>query len=486
VATKRTGSANFDELAVLDATAQAELVQRGDITPAELVDRAIARIERIDPALNSVVARLFDEAREWARSRDLPAGPFAGVPFLMKDLGATQADQPYWAGNRALRDAGYRAPGDTTLGARFRRAGLVTVGKTSVPEFGLQSTTQPLAFGPTRNPWDLERSTSGSSGGACAAVAAGLVPMAHANDGAGSIRLPAAWCGVVGLKPSRGRVSLEPTQRSRGFVGFAVTRSVRDAAALLDAVQGSEPGDLFPVAPPVRPYAAEVGAEPGSLRVGFLAHWPGVRVHAECVQAVERTVRALEDLGHRVEVEFPKALHDEERWIRTLSFGVIEYRMCLLALGRMLGRAVRQDDVEPYLWALADPSGPPIPAEEAITAAEWVQGWCSRVAQWWAGGFDLLVTPTVCEPPALLAELEPPPGNPAALLDRMGPHMVFTEPWNATGQPALSLPLHWSADGLPVGVQLVSAAGREDVLFRVAAQLERALPWRDTRPTTHS
>jgi amidase len=344
------------DLAELDAWEQAARVRRGEVTPAELVEEAIARIERIDPKIHALVSPLFDEARAAARA-PLPDGPFHGVPFLMKDLGATQQGQPYYAGNRALRDARYRAPHDTYLGARFRRAGLIALGKTNTPEFGLQSTTQPLAFGPTRNPWDLERSSGGSSGGSAAAVAAGLVPVAHANDGAGSIRIPAAWCGVVGLKPSRGRVPVEPTSIGRSFAGFGITRSVRDAAALLDAVHGHEPGDLYRVPPPQRPYADELGADPGSLRVGLLTRAPGAVVHDDCRAGAEAAAKLLESLGHRVE-----------------------------------------------------PDGP----------------------------------------------------------------------------PALTLPLHQSPDGLPIGVQLVARVGREDLLFRVASQLEAARPWSGRRPPVHA
>jgi amidase len=474
-----------DSLATLDAVAQAELVKKKDVTPVELVDAAIARIQRLDPVLGAVVSPLFEEARLAARG-SLPAGPFRGVPFLMKDVGATQAGQPHYMGNRALRDLGHRASRDTYLGARFRRAGLVTVGKSKIPEFGLQSTTQPLAFGPAHNPWDLARSPSGSSGGACAAVAAGLVPIAHANDGAGSIRLPAAWCGLVGLKPSRGRVALEPTWIGRSFVGFAVTRSVRDAAVLLDAVHGNEPGDLFVLAEPARPYREELGADPGRLRIGLLDEMGGARLHPECRAAVEATGRRLEALGHRVEIAWPEALFEEERALRTLAFGPLEYRMCLRTLAGLLGRPVERDDVEPYLWTLAGLDWPPVLAEDYLEAAEWRQGWAVRVASWWAGGFDLLLTPTVCEPPALLSELTVDPLRPWDLLERIGPHMTFTEPFNVTGQPSISLPLHWTPQGLPVGVQLVAAIGREDLLLSVASQLEREAPWSGRRPPVHA
>jgi amidase len=409
------------------------------------------------------------------------------VPFLLKDLGARQAGLPYFAGNRALRDAGYRAPVDTPIGARFREVGLVTLGKSNTPEFGLQSTTQPLAFGPTRNPWDLERSAGGSSGGACAAVAAGLVPAAHASDGGGSIRIPAAWCGLVGLKPSRGRIAGDPRLIRPTSVEFAVARSLRDTAILLDLLQGSRPGALFTLAPPRRPYLAEIGAPVERLRVGILAKAPGVAVHPHCAEAVAAAGRLLASLGHVVEESWPAALFaSEERALLGLVFGPIEYRACLADLEEMLGRRVEREDVEPYLWELADLGSPPVSADQYLRAAEVQQAWAARLAAWWAEGFDLLVTPTVPEPPVALEELDATRLGPAALLDRIGGHMAFTEPFNATGQPAISLPLHWTPDGLPVGVQLVAAAGREGLLLRVAAQLESARPWRDRLPPIHA
>jgi amidase len=318
-------------------------------------------------------------------------------------------------------------------------------------------------------------------------VAAGLVPIAHANDGAGSIRLPAAWCGLVGLKPSRGRIALEPTWIGRSFVGFAVTRSVRDAALLLDAVHGNEAGDLFVLAEPTRPYRMEVGAPPGRLRIGVLTHMRDLPIHPECRAAVEATAQTLASLGHHVEEGFPEALFDEERALRMLAFGPLEYRMCLRTLARLLGREVGAGDVESFLWTLAGLDWPPVTAEDYLDAAEWRQGWATRVASWWTSGFDLLVTPTVCEPPALLAELAADVvSGPWELLERLGPHMAFTEPFNVTGQPAISLPLHATAEGLPIGVQLVAALGREDLLLRVASQLEQATPWKGRRPKVHA
>jgi amidase len=492
-----------DELARMDAVGQADLVRRGELSSRELVEAAIERIERVDPHLNAVVVKLYAEARACAGAA---TGPLRGVPFLLKDLGARQAGLPYFAGNRALRDAGYRAPRDTPVGARFRAIGLVTVGKSNTPEFGLQSTTQPLAFGATRNPWDPSRSAGGSSGGACAAVAAGLVPVAHASDGAGSIRIPAAWCGLVGLKPSRGRIAGDPRRIRPTSVEFAVARSLRDTAALLDLLEGNHPGELFTIAPPRRPFAAEVGAPVERLRVGYLARAPGLGTHPECAAAAEAAAGLLASLGHVVEEAWPAPLvAPEERASLGLVFGPIEYRACLADLERMLGRRVEREDVESYLWELADLGSPPVSADQYLHALEVQQAWAARLAAWWGDGaersgtpagraerrrgaasFDLLVTPTLPDPPVPLEELDAARIGAGALVDRMGRHMSFTEPFNATGQPALTLPLHWTPDGLPVGVQLVAASGREDLLLRVAAQLEAARPWGERLPPIHA
>ena len=247
-----------------------------------------------------------------------------------------QKDQPYYMGNRALRDARFRSPVDTPLGARFRLAGFVTLGKTNLPEFGLQSTTQPLASGATHNPWALDRSTSGSSGGSCAAVAAGLVPIAHANDGGGSIRLPAAWCGLVGLKPSRGRIS-DPLD-TLVVSELAVSRTVRDVAAVLDAVQGSEPGDLFVAPQSVRSYAAEVGADPGKLRIGMLTRAAFGDIHPECIIATEAAAKLLESLGHEFEESYPEALLEPELRDRMLPLVRPAFAGMIRGLSQALGR----------------------------------------------------------------------------------------------------------------------------------------------------
>jgi amidase len=293
------------ELAELDATDQAALVRKGEVSPLELVEGAIERIERLNPELNAVIHEHFERARDQAR-RPLPDGPFRGVPFLLKDLagGNANGDPHHW-GTRFLRDADFRSPTTSYLVEKFWRAGLVVVGRTNVPELGAWTTTEPEAYGPSHNPWNPAHSTGGSSGGAAAAVASGMVPMAHASDGGGSIRNPASQCGVVGLKPSRGRISLGPDvgEMWEGMTfEFAVTRSVRDTAALLDAVHGPMPGDPYTAPPPERAYVDEVGADPGTLRLGLLHGLEGVEVKPDCVAAVDSVARTLEDLGHRIEL----------------------------------------------------------------------------------------------------------------------------------------------------------------------------------------
>ena len=294
------------DLARLDATAQAELVRRGEITTLELVDAAIDRIERANPILNAVVTPTFDRAREAARG-DLPAGPFRGVPFLLKDLSAAWAGVRMTSGSAFLKD--FVAPVDSVLVRRYFAAGLVVLGKTNCPEFGFLPTTEPRLFGPTRNPWDLERSPGGSSGGSAAAVTAGMVPFAHGNDGGGSIRIPASCCGLVGLKPTRARITQAPLLgdvMGGLVVDHALTRSVRDSAALLDATAGPAPGDPYLAPPPARPFLDEVSADPGRLRIAWTARNPiGAPVDPECARAVEETAALCAELGHVVEEAAP-------------------------------------------------------------------------------------------------------------------------------------------------------------------------------------
>jgi amidase len=474
-----------DRFAWLDATAQAELVRRGEVSPRELVDAAIGRCERVNPRLNAVITPLFEKARAHAESRALGAGPFRGVPFLLKDLTLQTKGDPYRAGTRFLRDAGFVSDHDTHLATRLRDAGFVFLGKTNVPELGPLPTTEPAAFGPTRNPWDPERSPGGSSGGSAAAVAAGIVPAAHANDGGGSIRIPASACGLVGLKPTRGRTSLGP-DRGEDWAGAVVehvlTRSVRDSAAILDAVAGPMPGDPYFAPPPARPFRHEVGAPPGRLRVGLRtkAFHPEGATDAECVRAAGEAARTLESLGHDVEEAHPAALEDPALVEHAGRITVANVARELESWGERMGRALRPDDVEPYTWTLGD-VGRHISAQQYLEAVERVHALSRRVAEWWAT-YDLLVTPTLPEPPPLLGSFRAPETNAVFPGQRSIEFCSFTMPFNFTGQPALSLPLHWSGAGLPIGVQLVAAYAREDLLLRVAAQLEEAMPWRDRRP----
>jgi amidase len=350
----------------------------------------------------------------------------------------------------------------------------------------LLPTTEPLAYGPTRNPWNLEHSSGGSSGGSAAAVAAGLVAAAHASDGGGSIRIPAAHCGLVGLKPTRGRSSFGPAlgERWGGFsCELVVSRSVRDTAAILDVTAGAMPGDPYSAPAPAGPFAREVGAICGPLRIGFTQTSPreGVPLHAECVTGVERAARALEQLGHRVEKARPAALGDDDAvraYVTVVSSSVAR---ALDAAGERVGRAVTDADVEPLTAALAA-MGRQCGAAQYIAALEYVHRYGRRLAAWWGEGFDLLLTPTTGAPAPRLGELACTPDEPLQGFIRAAPFGLFTMAFNQSGQPAISLPLHWTASGMPVGVQLVAAYGREDVLLRVAAQLEQAQPWHDRWP----
>ncbi|HTY19873.1 MAG TPA: amidase family protein [Myxococcota bacterium] len=467
----------------LDAVGQAELVRRGALSPPELLELAIARIEKRNPALNAVIHEHFERARREAAGT-LPDGPFRGVPFLLKDLGVgNRAGDPIHWGTRFLRDAGYRAPTTSYLVEKFRAAGLVIAGRTNVPELGAWTTTEPAAYGPTRNPWDASRSSGGSSGGAAAAVAARMVAAAHASDGGGSIRNPASQCGLVGLKPSRGRISLGP-DIGEAWAGmtfeFAVTRTVRDTAALLDAVAENMPGDPYTARLPGRPYAQEVGAPPGALRVGIWADLPGP-VHAECAGAAHEAARQLAGLGHRVEPARPAALGDESLMEWLVRVIASSQARIIDGFGRVLGRMLGPDDMDCDNWAVTE-LGQKVSASQYLEAVEQLSRFSRRVAAWWADGFDLLVTPTIPELPPPLGELVPDPAQPLKGFLRSGALTPFLIPFNVTGQPAISLPLSWSASGLPIGVQLVAAFGREDVLIRVAAQLEERAPWSHRRP----
>ncbi len=469
------------ELASLDATAQAELVRQGEVTPLELVDAAIARIERVNPALNAVVTPLFEQAREAARSPDLPAGPFTGVPFLLKDLGAALGGARQTSGSVFLKD--HVPSADDELVVRHKRAGLIIVGKTNTPEFGILPTTEPALFGPTRNPWNPKRTTGGSSGGSAAAVAAGLVPMAHANDGVGSIRIPSSCCGLFGLKPTRARNSQGPVLGDvmNGLVAeHAVTRSVRDSAALLDATAGPTPGDPYWAPPQARPFVQEVGADPGRLRIAFSSEAvTGVPVHADCAEAVRDAAALCESLGHTVEEQAPAL--DGEGLIATFTvvwFAGVAWTIDANAW--LTGRKPTPEAFEPLTWHLGE-LGRKYSAAEYLLAVTGLQI-ASRAVAGFFTRYDVLLTPTLAEPPVPLGTFDSPPEEPRKGFTRAELFCPFTVIANMTGQPAMSVPLYWNAEGLPIGVQFVGPFGEEATLFRLAAQLEAARPWAGRRP----
>ena len=480
-----------DTLAALDATAQAELVRRREVTPLELVDSAIDRLERINPQINAVIFPALEQARVRAALPDLPQGAFHGVPFLMKDLGGAEAARPYCAGMRCLKRAGWIESVNSYLTDKFLAAGMVILGRTNTPELGLMPTTEPEAFGPTRNPWQIEHSAGGSSGGSAAAVAAGIVAAAHASDGGGSIRIPASSCGLVGLKPTRGRNSFGPSlgERWSGFSAeFVVTRTVRDAAALLDVTAGPMPGDpYFTPSPPLN-FAEVLTAPPPHLRIGVMRRAPrerGVELDAACVAAVDHAARLLSELGHRVEEAHPDALDDAAAMVNFVVVVAANVARALDFWSEKLRQPIGPDGVEPLTWAIAE-RGRGITAAELLASLESVHLFGRRMAAWWHSGFDLLLTPTTAAPPPRVGFLTSTADEPFRGFMRAAPYGVYTAPFNLTGQPAISLPLHQTADGLPIGIHLAAAFGREDLLLQVAAQLEQAAPWKDRRPPLHA
>ena len=457
----------------LDATEQAARVRRGEVSPSELVAAAIDRIERIDPSINAVIHRRFEQATAEAAA-PLPDGPFRGVPLVVKDLTIQTKGDPFHCGTRFLKNLGYRADHDTFVATKFRQAGFVIVGRTNTPEFGSTITTEPLSYGPSRNPWDTTRSTGGSSGGSAAAVAAGMVAVGHATDGGGSIRIPASECGLVGLKPTRARVSQGPDIGDSWMgatIDHAVTRSVRDSAAVLDAIHGPMPGDPYAAPTPARSFLAEVGADPGSLKIGWsVAPTTGGEVAPECIAAVHEAAQLLNGLGHHVQEGAPAAFADADYGHHFIRLVSADMAATLAFFEKQLGRTLGDEDVEPANLLLAE-IGRSISAPDYVATVQWFHRFQRRMASWWApdgDGFDVLLTPVIAIPPPPLGWLD---GS------NIRDVMQFTSQFNITGQPAVSLPLHWTASGLPVGVQLVAAFGREDVLLRVAAQAETARPW---------
>jgi amidase len=466
----------------MDAVDQAALIHKGEVTPLELLDAAIERIERIDPVLNAVVIRWFDHARDTARAA-LPDGPFRGVPFLIKDLFAGYAGQHITNGNVALKNAAVVSDADTTLVSRFRSAGLVIAGRTNSPELGSVPTTEPIAWGASHNPWDLSRSPGGSSGGSAAAVASGMVPFAHASDGGGSIRIPASCCGLVGLKPSQGRISLGPIRDETALsVELCVSRTVRDTATLLDTVRGPGIGDTVIAALPARRYVLELGADPGRLRIGLLDHHPqGGAVAPECAAAARSVATLLESLGHNVEPAWPAALADTSLRLHFATLWSTNIGVGLRRFEEQVGRPLTADEFEPVNRVQAEIAAHFTAVDYALAFSA-ATHFRRALQAWWTDGWDLLVTPTVAELPLHLGVIANNPENPLEAMERAFQFIPFTPPFNMSGQPAINVPVEWTDTGLPVGVQLVAAYGREDVLLRVASQLETARPWAHRTP----
>ena len=473
------------DLARHDATAQAGLVRSGELSPLDLVDAAIERIERVDPKVNAVVIRLFERAR--ADALAVPADtPLPGVPVVVKDTVPTCGD-PWHRGMRLLADANHTAPFDAHVVGRLRAGGAVVVGKSNVPELEGGISTEPAVHGPTCNPWDPTRTVGGSSGGSAAAVAAGLVPLAVGVDGGGSIRIPASICGLVGLKPSRGRTSLFPMYTEEGLsTAGPIARSVRDCALALDVMSGSASGDQYQVGPFARPLVDELAAPAGRLRIGVWAPRPGgLTVDADCITAARSAADLLDALGHDTFEGHPAEL--DGNFFRRPEFvatGASYIAFQVDEIEKQVGRPVIADDVELVTWA-ATCAGRAVSATQLQAAYAANRRAAVRYSEWFdLTGADLLLTPTLAVPPFPLGSLSP--ASPDEPWPDVASWVPFTPHANLAGLPAITLPLHWTDSGLPVGVQLVARFGREDQLVRIGAQLEQARPWVDRYPAIFS
>ncbi|MCS5636564.1 MAG: amidase [Myxococcota bacterium] len=465
----------FSDYEAHDGVGLAELVSRKEVSAGELLDEAVRRMDAVNPALNAVVIPMVEEAKATLEA-GLPEGPLRGVPFLLKDLAVLYAGVPTTHGCRLFADS---VPDhDSELVRRYKQAGLVIFGKSASPEFGLTTTTESILFGQTRNPWNLEHVAGGSSGGAAAAVAAGILPVAHASDGGGSIRIPAASCGLFGLKPSRGRMPFGP-DAGEGWSGMstmhAISRSIRDSAVLLDATDGADLGAPYPAPPKARPYAEEVDREPKALRIGLLTEtFNGLPTHADCSRAAEDAGKLCESLGHRVE---ETNLSIDTQALAAASQAIMGGNVAALLDDRAaaLGRELREDDVEPFTWLTVQGAR----QKSAADYARAVRGIhaIGRTIETFLLDFDLILSPTMGAPPEKLGVLAlSNPDHPqlvTALLTSVG----YTQVFNASGHPAMSVPLCWNDAGLPIGIQFAARLGDEGGLFRLAGQLERARPW---------
>ncbi|MCH7695854.1 MAG: amidase [Proteobacteria bacterium] len=471
----------MNNIAFMDATAQADLVRRKEISAVELVNAAIERIERLNPKINAVTMPFFELAQKAAANASTDA-VFAGVPFLLKDLVSEYAGTPRTDGS-AFPAGHYISTEDCELVRRYKQAGLIILGKTNSSEFGLVPTTEPKHYGPTRNPWDTSLGTGGSSGGSSAAVATGMVAAAHANDGGGSIRIPASCCGLVGLKPTRGRNSLAPNYGdiAGGIIcEHVVTRSVRDSAAILDATAGPMPGEPYAPIAPERPYIEQLGRNPGRLRIGLgTVPLSGNPAHPDCIAAVESTARLCEELGHDVEVQSPQI--DGQRMLKAFGAVLINY-LCwsIKSWGQTTGHTPLAEHFEPMTWKMFQ-SGMRQTSGDYLMAMQELQQINRGISRFFID-YDVWLTPTLAVPPVPLGYFEYSSDTRDQYFARLAEFTGFTLIANATGQPGISLPLHWNDDGLPIGVHFTGRYGDEATLISLAAQLEQARPWSDRRP----
>ena len=476
---------SLSDYSSFDGLGLADLVARKEVTPKELLETAIAAVAKVNPKINAVLQTLPEMAAAEIAAK-APSGPFAGVPFVIKELVLHAKNVRYDSGCRLAQ--GMIPDADTELMARFRRAGLVLMGTTQTPELGYNPTTETILFGPVRNPWDLTRSAGGSSGGSGAATAAGIVPVAHANDGGGSIRIPAACNGLVGLKPTRDRTPTGPDYADPlcGLaIEFAVTHSVRDAAALLDAVAGPDVGAPAMIAPFARPLAQEVGAAPGKLRIAWTTTpASGEKADPECVKAVEETVRTLEGLGHTLIEGGPK--YDWDDFLNNVHLIWSAFTaLSIDSAAKALGRKPSLDNLEAVTLACYE-DGKRISALELLYA-EAHGNMLSRSVGAFFENVDALVTPTIARPPAPLGEINQNQAGMTAMewTRKVFAYCPFTPLFNSTGQPAISLPLYWTPAGLPIGVQIAGRFGDEATLIRLGSQLEQARPWASRKPPVH-
>lgn len=463
-----------------DALGLADLVKRGEVSPPELAEEAIARIEKHNGTLNAVVFTAFDEARE--RSGDLPEGPFKGVPFLLKDILGDMAGWPTTQGSAFLKN--YRAPVNSELTNRFLAAGLNPLGKTNVPEIGTMPVCEPHFYGPARNPWNTEHTPGGSSGGSAACVAAGIVPVAHANDGGGSIRIPASSCGLVGLKPTRMRNPCGPVLGDvmAGLVEeHIVSRTVSDTAAMLDATAGPDVGRPYDAPPAAASWLEECKRDPDRLRIALTTKnmRTGAPYHPECRTAVENAAKLCEALGHEVVETGPPV--DPEMFADAFTgMWVAHASAALDGFAIMAGKVLKREEFEPFTWALYE-AGKQITGPQYIMARTFVQMAGRHVGRLFEE-FDMHLAPTIGEPPARIGRFDTSTDNPKDLFGPLATYVVDTPLYNATGQPSISLPLHWTADGLPVGLMFTGRFGDDTTVLRLAGQIERAAPWRHRRP----